>query len=139
MNWIFEIAIERDGKDFVVTARDLPEVLTAGESLEEALLLAQDAVETAVAHRMDRGLDLAPPPAPAPNAHTITLGAKQAAKAGVYVIWKRAGISKSELARRMSLKESEARRILSPHYATKIEALESAAKVMGSRLMVSFA
>jgi len=139
MNWIFEIHIERDGKDFVVTAPDLPEVLTAGESLEEALMLAQDAVETAIAHRMDRGLDLAPPSTPAPDAYAIALGAKQAAKAGVYVIWKRAGISKSELARRMSLKESEARRILSPHYATKIEALESAARVMGGRLLVGFA
>ena len=42
--WVYGVSIERKGEDFVVSVRDLPEVVTSGYSLEEALALAADSI-----------------------------------------------------------------------------------------------
>ena len=47
-----------------------------------------------------------------------------------------AGISKSELARRIGRDEKEVRRILDPKHATKLPALTSALHALGRRLVV---
>ena len=54
-----------------------------------------------------------------------------AAKAAVYTAWKEAGVSKSELARRLRRNETEVRRILDPHHGTKLDQLEEAARALG--------
>lgn len=57
------------------------------------------------------------------------------AKVLVIMTWELSGISKSELARRMGVCETEARRILDPHHNSKLNKLESALRAMG-RVMV---
>lgn len=49
-----------------------------------------------------------------------------AIKAAVYLAAREAGISNSELARRLRLDEKEARRILDPHHPTKLPRIEAA-------------
>lgn len=128
--------IHKDGDDYVVSVRDLPEVVTAGDTFEEALTLAEDAIEVVVASRMERDLPL-PTPSPAiAGEYVVQLPAQLAAKAAVYFAWKESGISKSELARRIGRTETEARRILTPRHGTKLEQLDAAAHALGSRLIV---
>lgn len=50
---------------FVVTFRDVPEAVTQGESMAEALIEAADALEEAITGRIRRG---APIPEPSPAA-----------------------------------------------------------------------
>ncbi|PYQ63184.1 MAG: hypothetical protein DMF53_10880 [Acidobacteria bacterium] len=64
---------------FVVTFRDLPEAITQGETMAEALIEAADALEEAIAGRIRRG-DPIPEPSPVPGdrmipVRTRTLGA----------------------------------------------------------------
>jgi antitoxin HicB len=54
---------ETDG-GFVVTFVDLPEAITQGETVEEALVEAADALDEAIAGRLLRG-DPIPSPSPA--------------------------------------------------------------------------
>ena len=48
-----------------------------------------------------------------------------------------AGISKSELARRLGKQENEARRILDPDYPTKLTALDAELRALGKQVLVS--
>jgi antitoxin HicB len=57
---------------FVVTFRDLPEAITQGETMIEALSEAADALEEAVAGRIRRG-DPIPAPSPAEGDPMITV------------------------------------------------------------------
>ncbi|HEX5460654.1 MAG TPA: hypothetical protein VFX20_11845 [Steroidobacteraceae bacterium] len=50
-----------------------------------------------------------------------------------------AGISNSELARRMQLDEKEARRILDPHHPTRLPRIEAALAVLGRHVELSLA
>jgi antitoxin HicB len=69
---------EADG-GFVVTFEDLPEAITQGETLADALLEAADALEEAIAGRIRRG-DLIPEPSPATDRPRVPVPAQTAAR-----------------------------------------------------------
>lgn len=138
MLWIYGVTIDEEDGDFVVRSRDLPDVLTAGDTLEEALALAADVVEVAVGVRMEREEPLPLPTPLASGERPIALPAWLAAKASVYAAWKASGLRKVELAKRLNRSEVEVRRILDPSYGTKIQQLDEAARALGGRLSVTF-
>ena len=136
--WTYGVEIREEESDFVVFVRDLPEVVSSSDSLEEALDLAADAVEAIVASRMERDQPLAPPSSVGRDEHPVTLPAPLAAKASVYSAWKAANMTKVELARRLIRNEAEVRRILNPRHGTKLDQLEEAARVLGGHLQIAF-
>ena len=135
---VFGAEIAEVDDDFVVSVRDLPEVVTSGSTLEEALALAGDAIEVAVVGRMEDDDDLPAPSAVRDGEHAIALPAVLAAKAAVYRAWKASGLKKAELARRLDRNEVEIRRILNPRHGTKLDQLEEAAHALGGRLVINF-
>ena len=103
--YIFGAMIALDGDDHVVSVRDLPEIVTSGDTLEEALVLASDAIEVAVVGRMKGDMAL-PEPSPVRNGeHAIALSAKLSAKLAIYAAFKASGMRKTELARRLGRNE----------------------------------
>lgn len=139
MHWIYGVRIDEEDGDFVVTVRDLPEVVTSGDSREEALELAKDAIEVVIAKRIEHERELPPPSQVRRAEQAVALAPHLAAKASVYALWKKAGISKRELARRIGRQETEARRILDPRFGTKLEQLGEAAEALGGKLVVGLA
>jgi antitoxin HicB len=113
-------ADKRDG-GYVVTCRDLPEVITQGEGVKDALAGAADALDEAIAARVDDGRDIPVPTAKKRGEHAVSVPPSMALKAAVYLAVRDAGISNSELARRLRLDEKEARRILDPHQQAPVK------------------
>ena len=136
--WTYGVSIHEEDGDFVVSVRDLPEVVTSGSSIEEALELAADAIEVIVAGRMEDEQDLPVPSKARKGEHAVALPAPMAAKAAVYHAWKESGLKKTELARKLDRNEVEVRRILNPRHGTKLDQLDEAAKALGGRLVVTF-
>ena len=66
----------------------------------------------AIAARIDDGRDIPMPTATKRGEHAVSVPPSMALKAAVYLAVRDAGISNSELARRLHLDEKEARRIL---------------------------
>ena len=138
MAFVYPVEVREQGGDFVITVRDLPEVVTSGDTLEQALELASDAIEVAVAARMEQDITLPGPSRAKRGDHPVALPAWLAAKASVYQAWKSSGLRKAELARRLGRDEVEVRRILNPRHGTKLDQLDEAARALGGRLTVSF-
>lgn len=111
---------------YVLTCRDLPEVITQGEGVKDALAGAADALDEAIAARVDDGRDIPVPTAKKRGEHAVKVPPSMALNAAVYLAVRDAGISSSELARRLRLDEKEARRILDPHHPTKLPRIEAA-------------
>jgi antitoxin HicB len=124
---------------YVVTCRDLPEVATQGESVEDALSEAADALDEAIAARIDDGEDIPRPSGLKSGEHTVSVPTSMALKAAVYLAAREAGVSNSELARRLDLDEKEARRILDPHHPTKLPRIEAALAVLGRHVELALA
>lgn len=117
----YAVKLTPDKKDggFVVTCRDLPEAITQGETVEEALAEAADCLEEAIAARIDDERVIPMPSASKRGERLVSVPPSMALKAAVYLAVREAGISNSELARRMQLDEKEARRILDPQSSDK--------------------
>lgn len=140
MNWVYGVSIvpfEEGG--FVVSVRDLPEVLTFGDDLDEAIKMAEDAIFVIVAGRVRDESNLNLPTPVLDGEYAVPLRAQMAAKASIYALWKEAGLSKSELARRLNRSETEVRRLLNPDHGTKLNQISEAAQALGGTLVVGLA
>ena len=131
-------ADRRDG-GYVVTCRDLPEAITQGENIKDALVEAADALEEAIAARIDDGRDIPMPTTVKRGERLVSVPPSMALKAAVYLAVRDAGISNSELARRLRLDEKEARRILDPHHPTKLPRIEAALAALGRHVRMELA
>ena len=119
---------------FVVTCRDVPEVVTQGETIEDAISEAQGALEAAIEMRIEDGMAIPVPSAKKRGEHFAALPVGTAMKAALYVSMQEQNVSKAELARRLGLDEKEARRMLDPKHGTKVPALERALHALGKRV-----
>jgi antitoxin HicB len=137
----YAVKLTRDREDggFVVTCRDLPEAITQGETVEDALREAADCLEEAIAARIDDDREIPMPSSPRRGERPVSVPPSMALKAAVYLAVCEAGISNSELARRMRLDEKEARRILDPHHPTKLTRIEEALSVLGRHVQLALA
>lgn len=134
--WVFGTAIRMIDGDYVVSVRDLPEVVTSGDSDAQALALALDAIEVSIGFRMEKGEPLPTVTPVQDGENAVGLSALSSAKASIYEAWRGSGMSKSELGRRMGHAESDVRRMLALGRSTKLDRLEEAAKALGMRLEV---
>ena len=121
---------------FLVTFPDFPEAATDGRSIEESLHNAADALEEAIAGRINRG-ELVPRPGPGKTRQQrVPVPAQVAIKAALYMAVKDAGIKNTELAKRLGADEKEVRRLLDPHHRSKLPRLEAALEVLGRKLII---
>jgi antitoxin HicB len=119
----------------IVTFEEVPEAITEGATLEAALANAVDALELALLGYMKDGLAL--PVAPSKSAaNAVYVTAPVAAKLAFYEAFRNSGLSKSALARKLGKDEAEVRRMLDPHHATKLGALDDALRALGKRLSI---
>jgi antitoxin HicB len=121
---------------YLVTFPDFPEAATDGETMEESLHNAADALEEAIAGRINRG-DTVPRPGPVKTRQRrVPVPAQIAVKAALYMAVKDTGIKNTELARRLGADEKEVRRLLDPHHRSKLPRLEAALEALGKKLVI---
>jgi len=120
----------------VVSFPDVPEVVSQGRGKSDAQASAEEALGLALLSYPARGLPLPKARASGKKLVSVAVAPDVAAKLAVLESFVAAGISKSELARRIGKDEKEVRRILDPKHATKLPALTAALRALGKRLVV---
>jgi len=120
----------------VITCRDLPQLITQGEDEADALEQAVDAMDEVFATYMIEGLSFPDPSKAKRREHLVSPPAETMAKAALYVAMREAGISKLQLAKRLGVDEKEVRRLLDPHYGSKLPRIAQAIRVLGQRLVI---
>ena len=120
----------------VVTFPDVPEVVTQGRGRADARTMAEEALGLVLLNYLERGKPLPKPRAKGRDLVDISVAPDVAAKLAVLEFFAAAGITKTELARRIGKDEKEVRRILDPKHPTKLPALTAALRALGKRLVV---
>ena len=121
---------------FVVTCRDLPQLITQGNDEAHALAEAVDAMDEVFAAYIVGGLQFPLPGKARRKEHWVSPPAETVAKAALYVAMAEAGISKVQLARQLGVDEKEVRRLLDPHYGSKLPRIAQAIGLLGQRLVI---
>ena len=121
---------------FIVTCRDLPPLITQGENKEDALTQAADAMDEVFATYMLEGLTFPTSSKTRRGEYSVAPPAETMAKAALYMAMSEAGITKVQLARQLGIDEKEVRRLLDPHYASKLPRIAQAIQLLGKRLVI---
>jgi len=120
----------------VISFRDVPEAITQGNGERDALWQAADCLEEAIAGRIADGRVIPKASRAARGERLIPVPAPMAAKAALYLTMAEAGVTKTQLARKLSCDEREVRRMLDPRHPTKLPRIKEALEALGRRLVV---
>ena len=126
-----------DPRGIVVSFPDVPEAITQGDDEVDARAMAEEALGLALLTYPERGLPLPRPKARGRDLVPVSVAPDVAAKLAVLEAFREAGITKSELGRRINKDEKEVCRILHPTHPTKLPALTATLLALGQRLVIS--
>jgi len=128
---------DRKAGGFVVTFPDIPEAITQGDTEEEAMEYAEDALISCLEEYMRRGMDVpAPRKSRRRNLRPVRLPALAEAKVGLYSAMRKAGARKADLARKLRCSKSEVDRLLDLRHSSRLDLIERALAALGKRLVL---
>lgn len=124
---------------FVVTFPDIPEAITQGETKEEAIAMAQDALETAIEFYFEDKRAVPTPSKAKRGQHVVKLAASLSAKVLLLNEMVNQKIRPVELARRLNTTPQEVNRLTNLRHTTRIDGIAAALQAMGRHLEISIA
>ena len=135
----FPVTLTADKVDggFVVTFKDIPEAITQGETVEDALVMAKDALETALEFYFEDKRCVPAPSKPKRDQHTIELPASLSAKVWLLNEMVTQNMRPAELARRLKTTPQQVNRLTNLRHTTRIDAIAAALHAMGRQLEIS--
>ncbi len=113
-----------------------PFAATDGKTLDEALENAVDCLCEALASCIADNEEIPSPSEPGADEHLISPTALIAAKTALYTTVKAQGLSKTALAGILGVSETVGRRLLDPHYETKLMKIDHALNTMGKKMVI---
>jgi antitoxin HicB len=129
---------KREG-GYVVTFRDLPEAITQGDTVEEALAMAEEALELALEFYFEDKRLVPEPSRPKRGQHVVELPASLAAKVLLLNEMIAQNVRPAELARRLNTTPQEVNRLTNLRHTTRIDGIEAALRALGRQLEIRVA
>jgi len=132
----YPVILTPDSGGYVVSFPDVPEALTQGETKEEALAMALDALITAFEFYFD---DQEPVPLPTKvqkGADYVDVPASLSAKVLLLNEMLATKTTPAELARRLGTRPQDVNRIVNLHHTTKIDTIAEAMRLLGKTMDV---
>lgn len=130
--------LSRDGKRWAVQFRDIPRATAAADTREQSLRQAKEALQAALQAYIDSGSQLPWPSAARRGEEIVTVSLQSQLKLGLYESYRKMGITKTELGRRIEppVHKANVDRFFSLKHASRLDALEAVATAMGKRMAI---
>lgn len=132
----YPVEIKPDGKFFLITFPDIPEAITQGDDIEDAMRQGADALETALDYYFEVGRTVPAPSKPRRGQRVIELPASLTAKVLLLNEMVAQKVRPVELARRLLVTPQEVTRLIDLHHTTKIDGIASALKALGKTMEI---
>ena len=126
---------QKDGA-ILATFPDVPEALTEGESVNEALTEAHDALVAALGGYINERRAIPPPAKAKRRQRLVFLPPLPAAKLALYQAMRDANLTNVALGRRLKITEAAVRRLIDLDHRSHIGQVEEALAALGKRLVV---
>lgn len=133
----YPLTLEPDGETILVRSRDFPELVTFGNTRDDALCHARNALEEAIAARIACNEDIPPAMDNPGESECVELPVMVRLKCALYMLLRHRGLTRAELQRMMHLPHREqVDRLLRLDHNTNIETMIHAFKVLGAPLEI---
>ena len=140
MEYRYPATLEPDEEGrFLVRFGDLPEALTDGADLTEALFEAADCLSEALASRIVDGEEIPRPSSTeaGPNQFVISPSPTIALKAALYTALRHRDMTVADLAARLYMDWHQAARLIDPRRASKLTSLAAALAALDCQILLS--
>jgi len=127
---------DEDGR-VVVTFPDFPQYATDGKDEAEAMQEAIDCLGSAIAHAMAEKEEIPAPSSPHTGQESVPVPIWIGPKLALHLRMKQMGVSNSEVARRLGVRETIIRRMLDPDHAGRPEKIQAALRELGQTLVMT--
>jgi antitoxin HicB len=124
---------------FVVTFRDIPEAITQGDTEEEAIEMAADALLTAMEFYFEDKRAVPLPSSAKRGERLVSLPPSACAKVLLLNEMLAQHVTPSELARKLGTSPQNINKVINLGHTTKIDALNEALHALGMRLEITVA
>lgn len=136
-SFVYPATFRRDENGrFLVSFSNFPHAHTDGKDAPEAAEEAIDCLGSVIAELIATGKEI-PRPSSLRGRRAIPVPLWIAGKLALYLAMGEQTVSKSELARRLGVRETVVRRMLDPDHETRSEKLQSALEILGKRVVVA--
>ncbi len=122
---------------FVASFPDIPEALTGGGTVAEALEMAEDALSVAMTFYLEEDRDVPLPSRRRAGQCLVSPSALMSLKVALREALKESGKRPADLARMIDLDFKGISRVLDPTHATKLATLETALRALGKRVLIA--
>lgn len=134
----YPITLAHDSNQtYLIGFPDFPEANAVGENVEEALIQAYDALETALDIYFDARRPIPLPSMPGQGQATVTLSALSTAKVLIWNEMLAQKMRKADLARMLDVHTPQIDRLFDLRHSSKIAFVEQAARALGKSLAIS--
>lgn len=130
----YPFTVVPDGVGFMVSFPDIPEALTCGGTVEQAIEMADDCLLTALEFYFEDVREVPAPSKARKGQHVIELPASIAVKVELLNEMVRQRVKQAELARRMRISPTQVNRIVNVRQSTKIDTIDAAFQALGKHL-----
>lgn len=135
MNYPVRLKAAEEG-GYIVIFPDIPEAITQGEDVEDALVHAADALESALDFYFEDKRRIPLPSKPKRGQREIELPPSVAAKVLLMNEMLRQKVRPAELARRIGTSPQEVNRLTNLRHASKIDRVDAALRALGKKLIL---
>lgn len=137
MRYVYPVALAEDEDGiYVATARDIPEAITDGVSVDKALAQMSEALGAALAGYVADGRALPLPSECVPGEWLVPVAPLVAAKLALRAAMQEQGLSNVALAERLDISEGAVRRLVNPDHASRLDRVVAALAAIGHSLII---
>ncbi|MBF0499512.1 MAG: type II toxin-antitoxin system HicB family antitoxin [Candidatus Riflebacteria bacterium] len=122
---------------FTVTFPDIPEAITEGDTMEEAIFNAQEILTGCLEQRIEDSENI-PLPEVRKGKHFYSVSPSAAVQSAILVRLSKNGKSLADIARALGTSWPAVQRLENPKHSPTLKQLERAAAALGKRLILSF-
>lgn len=135
---VYSARIKREDGKYVVTFRDIDGAITEGDTVEEAVFNASEALDGVLAVMMDNGFDIPVPTTPRKGEYQIPVGLTVSAPLSLYMLRKRLNMTQAEVARRLKVTYQGYQQMERPGANITARRLQEAAAALGAVVELKF-
>jgi len=137
MRYVYPVKLERDEDGrFVALARDVPEAMADGVTMEQACSEMSGALGAALAGYSLDGRSLPEPSGSEDDEVLVPVFALVAAKLCLREAMRHQGIKNTELARLIGVSEGAVRRLVDPDHSSRLDRVVAALDALGQHLII---